>query len=451
MNEIPAAAIGSLLSTLRTLPIWVLGGLAAAGYALLFVPAFGGIDPAGFRTEWGILVWAEALTFSILTLARGLDATVTGYRRQLKSKEARRALRFVPLHQQCWWHLAKQQDDSFCSQIRMDIEAANVTDRPVRIVKVSLIRPRAKGELLHAQVLLPMVGSPYHSEKHAVPPHGTARASLHLMFRGTLCPQGKSLCITLGIIDQFGEEYRVKRIVVPTHDPVLPASPWMVRLITRLKKWRGLWQDANPAVDVTPIPPEWQHGGKFEEADLILMEEKRNYAACGRNRGGLGSLNVGLQSEPNFGWTTTGNIPSLLWDQAEAKPIELANIERLMRMHAAFDETCKADLERYLLSHLHKRSPFADVGYFVFLALHRMGRMIDALREARANLSDDKVYGYSNLLGTLSALVSREHFAISPEIYTQILEALIGDTENNFRLPEKINLARLQHIDLRAS
>ena len=64
MSDLSTAAVGSFLSTLRTLPVWMLGGLALAGYAVLFAPAFGGIDPADFRIQWGVWVWIEALTFS---------------------------------------------------------------------------------------------------------------------------------------------------------------------------------------------------------------------------------------------------------------------------------------------------------------------------------------------------------------------------------------------------
>ena len=52
-----------------------------------------------------------------------------------------------------------------------------------------------------------------------------------------------------------------------------------------------------------------------------------------------------------------------------------------------------------------------------------------------------------SLPGSLSALVSHEHFEIDPGLYPQTLEALAGDKEPNFRLMEKINLARLQHLD----
>jgi hypothetical protein len=106
-----------------------------------------------------------------------------------------------------------------------------------------------------------------------------------------------------------------------------------------------------------------------------------------------------------------------------------------------------ASLERYLLSHLHRESPYANVAYFIFLAMHRVGRTVDALTAARASLAGDKVHGYSNLLGTLSAIVSHEHLDIDPALGRGIVKALEGDTEHNFRLIEKLNLARLQCLD----
>lgn len=451
MSDLSPSAVSSFLSTLRTLPVWVLGGLALAGYAVLYLPAFGGIDPTGFRTQWGVWVWIEALTFSMLTLARGLDGAVTEYRAHRTTAAARRALRLVPRHHQCWWHLAKQQDDSYASQIALDIEAANLTDHAVRIVKARLIRPKTKGELLHAVVMLPAAGSLYHSHKHAVPPHDTVTASLHMMVRGALASQGKPLLVTLGITDQFGDEYRLKRVKIPTHDSVLPKTPWKVAIVsclTALPLFRRTTANFDPP---RSPPPEWQHAGRFEETDLILNEEMRNYAAYGRIRGGLGSLNVGLQSEPNFGWTTVGAVPSLLWDRANAKPVESPNAARLIKLHGALDDAGKAEHERYLLSHLHKQSPYADVAYFIFLVLHRMDRTVDALRASRTRLAGDKVYGHSNLLGTLSALVSREHFDIDPRLYPRILDVLAGDVEHNFALTEKINLARLQHLDSKVS
>jgi hypothetical protein len=449
MPDFPTGAV-KILETLRMLPVWMLAGLALVGYAILYLPGFGGINPTLFRTQYGVWIWIIAVSFSILAVARALDAVISALRLHRKMRESRRALRLIPLHHQCWWHLAKQQDHSFISQIRIDIEAANLLDQPVRIVKASLIRP--KGDLVESDVSLPRAGSSYHSNRHPVPPHDTATAALHLMARGSLAPQGKPLRVTIGITDQFGDEYQLKGMSIRSTQPILPKQPWSERFASGLERLTGFGSPDKTELDeARQLSIEWNHGGSYEEVDLILNEEKRAYAACGRIRGGLGSLNVGLQSEPNLGWTVAGKVPSLLWDKNQAKPVDSPNLTRLIKLWDALEEPDKVNLERYLTSHLHRTSRFADIAYLIFLALHRMGRTVEALRAARSHLEGDKVYGYSNLLGALAAVVSREHFAIDPALYPRIQKALEGDTEHNFGLTEKINLARLQHLDSQLS
>jgi hypothetical protein len=90
-------------------------------------------------------------------------------------------------------------------------------------------------------------------------------------------------------------------------------------------------------------------------------------------------------------------------------------------------------------------SEFSDVGYFIFLALHRFDRTADALETARTWLKGDKVFGYSNVLGVLSALISHEYFRINKQMYQVILRILDGEDEPDFRLHNKINLALLQN------
>jgi hypothetical protein len=57
------------LSVLKAMPLWLVVGCAAAGYAALFAPAFGGVDLAEFRRTWGPLFWLDAVGFSILSAA----------------------------------------------------------------------------------------------------------------------------------------------------------------------------------------------------------------------------------------------------------------------------------------------------------------------------------------------------------------------------------------------
>jgi hypothetical protein len=448
MNESPAGIVSQIISILRTLPVWVLAGLAAIGYAILFLPGFAGVNLEPIRAKYGVWIWIEAVGFSILAIARALDSTITAYRAQHKAAEDRRALRLVHLHHQSWWHLAKQQDNSFISQIRLDVDAANITDYPVRIVKVSLVRPRTKGVPVHAEVSLPMAGSPYHDPRHSVPPHDTVTAHAHLMVRGSLMPQGHPLRVTLKFTDQFGDEYLLKRITLQSHQPTLPRSPWSQRLLSGIRKMLPLGAAKRAETDdAQRLSKEWNHGGSFAEVDLVLNEERRAYAARGRRTGGLGSLNVGIQSGPGNHAMNVGNISLPLWDKSFATPVDSPNLARLLKLRDTLGEQEKADLERYLLSHLHRSSTYADVAYFIFLAFHRMGLTVEALTLSRSHLAGDTVFGYSNLLGTLAAVISHEHFAIDPTLYPQIQKALEGDTEYNFGLAEIMNSARLVHLD----
>lgn len=439
----PTAAIAPILTALRNLPFWILISLALAGYAVLFIPPFGGIDADEFRRQWGVWIWVEAIAFSILAAARSLDAAVGAYGARRRAIASQRFLRFVPLDQRHWWHLAKQKDNSYISQIGIDLQASNTSDRPVQIVQVQLIRPRAN--VAQADVTLPMAGSPYHSSRHPVPPHGTVPVSVHIMVRKVLGTQGQPIRITVKITDQYGKDYTIKGIVVPSRDRIQP-RPSLAERIRRSRAFKALRREALPAPSAMPwtfsMGPEY-----VSICQSILDEERRCYAARGRQRGGLGSLSARLQSGPNAGWTNEGEIPQLLWSRDKAKPVDSTNLDRLLRVHGTLLLEDRDNLERYLLSCLSKDSEFADIAYFVFLGLHRIGRTIDGLETARAFLAGDKVYGYSNLLGTLSAVVSHEHFDIDPSLYPLILDALEGDEEHDFGLRQKINTARLEHLD----
>jgi hypothetical protein len=440
-----ANALSSLLGIVRKLPIWMLSGLAIAGIAVLFVPPLGGIDLTEFRKLWGVWIWIGTLTALALTVTCLIEAGVTQYLAYRKYRASRRVLQFVPRLRESWWHLAKQQDDTFISQLTLSTEVTNLTGQPVRLVKARLIRPKMKGELVHEDVSLPMDGSPYHSNAHAVPANRSATAVIHLMVRGTAAAAGRYVHATVGITDQFGVEYRLKGITLKDHGAKPSHQTLRQFVVGGFSRLRGVLPQK--PTEAEPLPVLWEHREQFEQVDLILDEERRCYASVGRSRGGLGSLNVSLQSEPNFGSTKVGDVPTLLWDEAQTKLVGSENAQRLIKLHTALDKSSRADIERYLISHLDKRSPYADVAYFSFLALHRFGLTQDALQAARSNLAGDKVCGYSNVLGVLSAIVSHEHFKIAPDVYSGIAKVLAGDNEPNFRLIEKITLARLRQAD----
>jgi hypothetical protein len=358
-----AGAASSILSVLRTLPLWIFIGLALAGFGVLFVPPFVNVDPAPVLKEWGAWIWIGAVTFSTLSIAGLIDRGIAGYSAYRRARAERRVLRLVPLHEQRWWHLAKQQDDSYISQISFQCQVTNTTDRPVRIVRGRLIRPRAR--VSSAFVSLPLAGSPYHSSAHPVPPHDTVRASIHMMARRALTKQGRPIRITVGISDQFGEEYKLRNLQIETHDRPAPPRTFTERvrgavdaiaIACRLK--------STPAEPPSPAMPWTYHPGPeyLNTCEAILREERRSYAARGRREGKLGSLNVGLQSEPNFGWTKEGDIPQLLWSRDQAPPLGSPNLDRLLTLRNSLSTQDGDNLERFLLCQLRRDSPYADVG-----------------------------------------------------------------------------------------
>lgn len=429
-------ATDKVLLALRHLHVWLFGALAVAAYVVLVLLRFGDIAPPDFLARYGVWIWIVAITCSTLAVARAIDTLVTAHRNSRRAAESKRALRLFPLHQQCWWHLAKQPDGSFISQFRADFEVSNQRVEPVRIVKATLLRPKMKGEIVHSEVSLPLPGSPYHSNRHPVPPRGTAEAHLHIMVRGSASRQGRRIRATFMIEDQFGDSYVIKKMLLRASQPALPNPPITQKFssIARKLGWHSL-AEKKAAAELDELRKAWKHDGTHADVDLILSEERRAYAGCGRIKGGLGSLNVGLQSGV------------LLRDKASSTPVDSENLGRLVKLRDGMEPYAKSTSEEYLLSHLNKDSPYADVAYFIFIALHRMGRTIDALMAARARLAGDKVWGYSNLLGTLSAVVSSEYFSIDPDLYPQIQRALEGDSEYDFGLAQKINLARLYYLD----
>ncbi|MGA9601874.1 MAG: hypothetical protein WBS22_16760 [Methylocystis sp.] len=86
MSEPTVSAISPILSALRTLPIWILCGLALAGLAILYAPAFGGIDPSGFRKDLGVRIWVGTIVCTALAVVRLIEFCITSYATHRKAR-----------------------------------------------------------------------------------------------------------------------------------------------------------------------------------------------------------------------------------------------------------------------------------------------------------------------------------------------------------------------------
>jgi hypothetical protein len=88
-----------LLSVLHSLPLWILAGFAGAGYALLFVPSFGGVDAGHFKKTFGEWCWVDAIVFSVLTAACAIDLVVKQQRAQAKRHRQQEAFRYTKIYE----------------------------------------------------------------------------------------------------------------------------------------------------------------------------------------------------------------------------------------------------------------------------------------------------------------------------------------------------------------
>lgn len=184
-----------------------------------------------------------------------------------------------------------------------------------------------------------------------------------------------------------------------------------------------------------------------KKINIVLDEEIRSYTANGRIRGGLGSLNITLQSVPNNGWTNVGQIPQLIFDKSDPTVISSPNANLLLKLFSSLDKDGKDNFRTYLISHIRKDSTYVSVTYLIFFVLHRTGFTIDALKQAKRALFGDTLNAYSNLLATFSMIISREYFEIDTKVYEDAKLVLHGDDEYKHWLEQKINLALFKHLE----
>ena len=81
-----------------------------------------------------------------------------------------------------------------------------------------------------------------------------------------------------------------------------------------------------------------------------LDEERRAYAARGRSIGALGSLNIGLQSLPNNGWTEIGKVPEILFPNSDPGAISSPTATLLIKFYSALTEQERVYFRIFLLA-----------------------------------------------------------------------------------------------------
>lgn len=436
-------AIGDL-AKIVTMPIRVSAAIALTSWFFLLLPperlGLAASDLEAIR-PWRGCVWGTGCLFSLIAIFQIMHASRWWWARRRLRSESRKSLNFHVNDQQSWWYPAKQRDGSYSSQLHVSFHVLNRRDKPVKILAIGLRTPRLPRPT-QVYFALPMPGGGLHSAEHPVFPDQGVWGNASIFLKGAVNRIGHPLAISLFAVDDRGVRYNLPKIRLECRTPMPDVR------IPMLEKLKGAM-----GIRSRPAPSEilsWDWTDRYLEsphrklAILVLDEERRNYRVRGRREGKLGSLSVGVQHEPNLGWTTSGQVPPLIWPAGEAEPLKSDNLERIMRYHAALGDVDKIDLEEMLTHYLHRASPYAEIAYGIFFCLHRLGRTTDAISVARRNLRGDKVYGFSNLICALAAFVSREHSGWTAEQIDVVTSQFDGDGGIEFNLIEKLNLARLQ-------
>ncbi len=206
MNS-PSPEWAGFLSTLDKISGWTLWGIALASTLILFSPYTFGIDLKPIRQSYGGWLLVILVLCFALVGAKILRLIFT------PKAKAKKNFILTPRPLQCWWHVARQGDGSYITQLVVDCDILNLTTNIMRFHSVRLISPKCKGEIVHADIGLfnkLKLGRDYTLPAHA----DWVRASLTV--RQKLGRAAKPLKIVIGITDSLGIEQKIRLILRST-------------------------------------------------------------------------------------------------------------------------------------------------------------------------------------------------------------------------------------------
>jgi hypothetical protein len=259
------------LNAVKDLPLWLLAALAITIDIFVLVPKLSA-DVSNEGKPWLVF---SAILFTVLAFARAISVGLQFWRSWAASRDARRTFHLTPIKHQCLWSVSKQSDDSFVTQIVGHFTVRNRTQVPLGLVTARLIKPRVRGEVLQDIVSVRApdrnIYGTMHVSGYVIPPGMTLPCSVAILIRGQLdAKSSDTLTATLGIVDDSGNEQRVK---VPLKG--VAATP--------------------PRIPDTPAPSEaaYKISDPIEKQVVpVLQFELSRYDKCGRRVGGLGSVHL---------------------------------------------------------------------------------------------------------------------------------------------------------------
>ncbi len=427
-----AASAAKGLEVIKDLPLWVLAGLTIAALMLLFAPGIAPVVPAAWR-PWLI---AAAVLFGALAITRAAALLIEQVPKWRSARAKRRKFHITANEQQSFWHSPKQPDGSIMTQVAARLLVKNLTDEPLTLVGVRLLKPRIRGEIASSDVSVRAVDRNIYgdafSSGHGIPPRMALPASAHLMIRGVSWREPKKeIRVTIAIRDDEGWEERVKMTMRVMPKPQAVASLPALEVVSSLSD-----------------PVE-------REVVAVLQAEITRYDKSGRSGGGLGSVHlmVAGREMPSFGgdsWQPNSPKNQSLYVKPEDVELRSDNLESLMAYRARLSEEETKRFEAALLDRIDADRGYLRVTYFSVCALWKAGKLPEALTRAKAKLpqGEMKAFGLSNTLMMLNGLLRYRYPDFPNEMLDEIERFLNGMQEHSFQVPEKIAAIRAMRLRL---
>ena len=340
-----------------------------------------------------------------------------------KPRVPRETIRVVPKIRACHWSIGTV-DREPAMFVAGNFYVTNIINVPVSLLLARLSKPRIDEMVSTKHPNNDIFGS------YPIMANGTTEAMFHFWITPPVCKIGENFIATVSLIDQYGNEHKVRNVVFKGDLP---------------KKNN---EEEQPFLESTfsikdPIE---------KDVVAVLKSEVYRYKNCGRSVGGLGSIQTIFS-----GHTYKGIGPEIRKsDSPENQSIEKNedeisitsdNAQALLKLHdKLIVEDEKERFYRALLKRVSRDTEYSDIGYFILFIMFELGKLDDLLQKAKLDLYKDGKHGFSNLLMLLGGLLRFKHSSFTTEMLDLIEKFLHDLDEHLFRIPERLSAIRAYRL-----
>jgi hypothetical protein len=226
--------------------------------------------PAGIITSLTTIIGAVA---AVWKWGKGVLQAVWHRFTRYRPRVPRETLRLVLKPRETWWYIGSMNDEPVM-QVVSHWYVTNISDKPVEVLRAFLTKPRTEGLMVLVRHPKDNIYGRYQIQQGA-----TTELSADFWVQPPVQEVGKDFVATVVVLDQFGNEHRVKNVVFRGQKPPQQKTD----------------QPRPESLHIIFDPVE-------KEVAAVLKAELSRYQQCGRRVGGLGSVQTTYLNQ-TFRWS----------------------------------------------------------------------------------------------------------------------------------------------------